>query len=408
MMLEQDPPQGDPIGQTVVKCFKDTFLAGGIPENHGPFVVRSWIALMIGFVYACTLDGYGGACAVTVVFMMSTNVAPDIASTLNVLTASTIASVVGGSIIYERVCSTGSGGWLLPFSAFAYWWFGLYVHFSGCKYASIGLLMAALSPFVLVVQCPDPDDVSGTGGAVAMWVGIRGFMMALFIVSMAEYLSTGSKTLAVYAQMSLAEGLQSISNALDVVMDDENPAEALGPASKALGDAAKYSQFATYEPRMWKCKWKHGLLTEVANLGGLMRLDILFVYRAMTGTGAAEATTGCFDYLEKTETWATMKADIKNSLENAIELALALLKHEMNEFKEFPDDFDTENLDTLDGYEEAVEGINKVEGVAFPSKDTEIATLEDDMLVKLSIIFVMLNYMNLRFAAVSRACVRES
>lgn len=408
-MLESNPPEGESIVTTFTKCIKDTFLMGGLPENHGPFVARSMLALIVGFVYACTLDGYGGACAVTIVFMMTTNVAPDIQSTLNVLTASTIASVVGGSIIYERVCSSGQGSWLLPMSVFFYWWGSLYIHFSGCKYALIGLLMAALSPFVLVVECPQ-GEASGTGGAVAMWVSIRGFMMALFIVTMCEYLSTGKNTLAVLAQKSLNEGMQALQGALDTTMGDEDPGDDLGPVSKAAGDAKKYSKFAIEEPRMWKCRWKHELLTGIANQVEMMRLDLLFMYHAMIGSGAETESNsqGCFKYLEQVEAWETMKKDIVSTLANTTDLTEALLAHECGEFTDFPDGFDRENLDSLDGFDEALEGINKVEGIAFPAKDAEIATMEDDLLAKISIIFVMINYVNGRSATCSRACVRES
>jgi hypothetical protein len=407
-MLESNPPEGESIGSTLAKSLKDTFLLSGMPENHGPFVARSMLALIVGFTYACALDGYGGACAVTIVFMMSTHVAPDIATTLNILTASTIASVVGGSIIYERVCSSGQGGWLLPISAFLYWWGSLYVHFSGCKYALIGLLMAALSPFVLVVECPDANAVSGTGGAVAMWVSIRGFMMALFIVTLCEYISTGKNTLAKLSQGSLNSALQGVQDALDTTLEDADPTDSLGPVSKNLGDAETFSKFASEEPRMWKCRWKHGLTMEISGLAALLRLDILFIHKATQGTGEDTEDEGCFHHLDKVEAWKTMKEDIVNSFDNAKELALALLAHELGEFSDYPEDFDKENLDTLDGYEDVLAGINKCEGIAFPAKDAEIATVEDDLLSKISIVLVMLNAMNGRFASISRACVREA
>jgi hypothetical protein len=404
-MLESNPPSGESIVTTFTKCIKDTFLMSGLPANHGPFVARSMIALITGFIYACTLDSYSGACAVTIVFMMTTNVAPAIGTTLKVLTASTIASVVGGSIIYERVCSSGQGGWLLPITVFIYWWGSLYVSFSGCQYALIGLLMAALSPFVLVVECPS-GDVSGTGGAVAMWISIRGFMMALFIVTMCEYLST-TKTMAKWAQASLNEGMIAIEDALEVIMGDGDPTDALAPVSKAVGDASMYSGFATEEPRMYKCKWKHALLTEVSNLTGLMRLDLMFMRHAMCGT--KDESQGCFAYFEKVDAWKAMKQDIEDSLANAKDLVIALLAHEQGEFKAFPDGFDRENLDTLDGYEECIQGLNEMSGgITFPSKDAEIETIEDDLLTQMSIIFVMLDYVNKRFAACSRAAVRES
>jgi hypothetical protein len=267
--------------------------------------------------------------------------------------------------------------------------------------------MAALSPFVLVVECPHADDVSGTGGAVAMWVSIRGFMMALFIVTICEYLSTGKESLAKLAQKSIAEGTAAIQDALGEIIEDSDPTDALVPVSKAVGDAALYSKFAIEEPRMWKCKWKHELLTEVADLTALMRLDIMFMHQAACGT--KDEASHCFGYLAKVDAWKVLKEDLETSMANARELVLALLAHERDEFKAFPESFDHESLDSLDGYEEALKGINApAVGLAFPAKDAEIETIEDDMLVQISILLVMINNVNARSAACSRAAVRES
>jgi hypothetical protein len=172
--LRLNPPVGDSFMQMAWKSFKGTFTLDGVGDAHGAIATRSWIALMLAFVYGVALDNYGGAAAVTIVFLQSTRVAPDIEATLKVLQAVAIASVLS-SIIYARSCQTGYGEYLLPFLSFLYWWGMLYVSFSGCSFATIGLLAAALSPFVLVVRCPAPEEVSGTGGALGLWIGVRGF-----------------------------------------------------------------------------------------------------------------------------------------------------------------------------------------------------------------------------------------
>merc|ERR1719333_1991140 len=102
--------------------------------------------------------------------------------------------------------------WMLPLMAFTYWWLMLYVHFSGCQFALIGLLGAALSPFVLVVRCPPPDEVSGSAGALPLWYSIRGFMMALLIMSIAEYMSS-FKTMSELVTIKLDEVLEHMQKA---------------------------------------------------------------------------------------------------------------------------------------------------------------------------------------------------
>merc|ERR1719355_505203 len=168
---------------------------------------------MLAFVYGVFVDGYGGAAAVTIVFLQSTRVAPDIEATLKVLQAVAISSVLS-AIIYARSCQTGYGEYLLPFLAFLYWWGMLYVHFSGCSFAQIGLLAAALSPFVLVVRCPAADKVSGSAGALPLWIGVRGFLIALFIMSLAEYLSS-KDGLCFLSYDALDKAINGIKGALE-------------------------------------------------------------------------------------------------------------------------------------------------------------------------------------------------
>merc|ERR1719335_2020631 len=109
---------------------------------------------------------------------------------------------------------------MLPLCAFTYWWLMLYVYFSGCQFALIGCLGAALSPFVLVVQCPAPDEVSGSAAALPLWYSIRGFMMALLIMSVAEYLSS-LKTMSQLATNALDESIEHLQEAFKKVFEDE-------------------------------------------------------------------------------------------------------------------------------------------------------------------------------------------
>merc|ERR1719248_296158 len=112
----------------VWNAFKTTFTMENAEVKHSAVATRCWFAVMIGFIYAVTLDHYTGACAVTIVFLQSTRVAPDILQTLQVLTAVAISSCVS-AIIYSRSCQAGQTAslFILPIIAFLYWWLMLYI-----------------------------------------------------------------------------------------------------------------------------------------------------------------------------------------------------------------------------------------------------------------------------------------
>merc|ERR1719191_1242866 len=221
----------------VLAAFISTFTCEGVSTAHTAIATRCWLAVMIGFIYGVTLDHYTGACAITIVFLQSTRVAPDPLATLQVLTAVAISSCVS-AIVYARSCQTGQTAslFILPLMAFLYWILMLYISFSGSSFALIGILSAALSPFVLVVRCPPPDEVSGSAGALGLWIGIRGFMIALMIMSVAEFLSA-KDTLSVLAYEPLNKAMLLIAKALKLIWKDRDPTEAISPVSGLLTEA---------------------------------------------------------------------------------------------------------------------------------------------------------------------------
>merc|ERR1719262_556618 len=222
----------------VLQAIKETFTCEKTPPAPSAISARCWRA-------------------VTIVFLQSTRVAPDILQTLQVLTAVAISSCVS-AIIYSRSCQTGQTAslFILPFMAFMYWWCMLYIAFSGSSFALIGILSAALSPFVLVVRCPPPDEVSGSANALGLWIGIRGFMIALMIMSLAEYLSS-KDTLSVLAYEPLDKAMFAMEKSLKLIWKDRHPSEYIEPIQGYLGTAKTYSKAAEQEPRFWRCKWKY-------------------------------------------------------------------------------------------------------------------------------------------------------
>jgi hypothetical protein len=313
-----------------------------------------------------------------------------------------IASVLS-SIIYARSCQTGYGEYLLPALSFLYWWGMLYVSFSGCSFAQIGLLAAALSPFVLVVRCPEPEKVSGTAGALPLWIGVRGFLVALFIMSIAEYLSS-KDSLSKISYDAVDKALGCIKEALEACWDKQDPGDALSPVSKATGDAKTFGKAAVMEPRYFKCKWKYELLLDVTKQTELLSLDCTFMRHAMCG--ADGKTKGVFSVLDGLPAFAEMKADLMATLNSARVITNELLKHEWGPFTGMSKLATLEGTEELDGLEQAIKDMNKVEGIAFPKE--EIQSIEDDLLCQISIIFMILESVNKRTASIIASCVRQS
>jgi hypothetical protein len=393
------------LGSTWFQMVSSTFWStfdphGSMGDMAGPIAVRSWTALMLAFLYGVTIDNYTGACCVTIVFFLSLRSAPDIASSLKSLTASTIASVVA-AIIFTRSCETGHGFWLLPLCSFIYWWGMMYLNFSGCNYAVIGLLAAALSPFTLVAVCP--TEVNPNAAAAGLLISVRGFIMALFLMSCAEYLSAPD-SLSKLAYESIDKAIHGIAAGVKCTWKNEDPLSALGPVSKALADAKTYGEAAREEPRMTYCPWKGDLCAEVGRWLGFMKLDLLTLHSAMCG--ADGETKAVFAVLNQCQAFGRMRDDFDGTLLMAQKICKELLMHQEGIFKGLGKLSELEGIEELEDYQDALAEINEIkEYIKFPSND-EIITIEDDLLCQISIIFVMMDYATKRIANVIGACVR--
>jgi hypothetical protein len=403
-MLRTNPPEGESFIPMVKDAIIDTFSCAKAPTGHSAIATRCWLAVMIGFIYGVTLDHYTGACAITIVFLQSARVAPDILETLKVLTAVAISSCVS-AIIYARSCQAGQTAslFILPAMAFLYWWLMLYIAFSGSSFALIGILSAALSPFVLVVRCPAPDEVSGSAAALGLWIGIRGFMIALMIMSFAEYFSA-KDTLSVLSYDPLDKAMLLVKKALKLIWKDRDPSEAIAPVGGLLGTATTYSKAAEQEPRFWRCQWKSDVVIETAAMMEYLRLDVKTMRRAMEG--ADGKTKGVFAVLNEVPAFAAMKNDLMDTYEDAHELTMLTLKHEAGAFDGLEKLNALEGIESLEGWDEAIDAVNKVKGFGFKSE--EILTLEDDLLCQISIIFIMLDFALQRVSTIISSNVRKS
>jgi len=401
-MMRENTPKGESVGTVAWQSFKSVFTLEGASPSHGPIAARCWLAVLIGFIYGVFMDNYGGACAVTVVFLQSTRVAPDILASLKCLQAVVIACVLS-AIIFANSCKSGYGDIVLPLVSFSFWWLMLYVAFSGCSFATIGILSAGLSPFTLVVRCPPVEEVSGSGGAVGLWIGIRGFILALCIMSLAEFFSA-SETLAKLSYTALNNAIVKVQAAMAQIWIDEDPTECIGPVGGLLGDAKIYGSAAVQEPRTWRAKWKFDLMDEVATWVGFLKLDVSIMRAAMCG--ADGKTGGVFEVLNKVPAFDAMKKDLEGTIEQARQITFDLLSHEWGAFGGMSTLNDLDGLSELDGYDEAIKDVNTQEEIKFPEE--EILTIEDDLLCQISIIFVMLDYQVSRVAHIIGSCVKHA
>merc|ERR1719235_1785589 len=158
-MMCTNPPLGVSFGSMVVSSFTGMFKFPS--THHDRFTIRYLAGLMLCFVFGVVMDNYGGACAVTAVFLLNTRVGPDMMATLNTLLAVVVGCVVG-AILYSYACFSGQGWVILPVATALYWLVTIHIGYSGSSFALIGLLMAALAPFVVVKECPPgvPSDTA--------------------------------------------------------------------------------------------------------------------------------------------------------------------------------------------------------------------------------------------------------
>jgi len=363
--------------------------------------MRYWVALMLCFIFGVVMDNYGGACAITAVFLLNTRVGPDMMATLNTLLAVVVGAVCG-AILYVYACLGGAGLYVLPIVSFIYWVVTIHVGYGGSSFALVGILMAGLAPFVVVKQCdPNPTD---TGGAAGLWIGIRGCIIAMVIVSLCEILSVpGVQGDLAFQEFDAAmEGLKAAFKAL---WKAEDPCPALEPVPGHIAASDMFNSGAKLEPRYWKCKWKSGFQTSCNVVATKLRLDILTIKHAMDGSGSGKQEgPKLLNILNSVPSIAAMAKDLDNTLEDAREISIELLEHGYGPFGGASKLDSLEGVDSLDGFAEA---IKQVAGkVKFP--DTAPDSMEDDLLCQLSIVFVMLDYSIKHVAEMIKDAIRNA
>merc|ERR1719181_1213189 len=182
-VLMTNPPQGVGFGAGISSGISGTFSGLGDRFNVN-FTIKHFAALVICWLWSVYVDGMGGACVITAVFLMSPAVCPDIQVFLNVLNA-VIVAVIIGTLVFQGSCGTGYGDFVLPLAAILIWTLGLYGYFAGGPLLLPCLVVVALTPFRWVTACPSGEIAAGARG---LWVGMVGNIMAIVFVCSCQFL----------------------------------------------------------------------------------------------------------------------------------------------------------------------------------------------------------------------------
>merc|ERR1719405_335790 len=147
------------------------------------FTIVHFLALVICWLYSVYVDNWAGGYVITAVFLMSTNVCPDIQAFLNVLNA-VILAVVAGTLVFQWTCGSGFGDSILPFAALFLWTVGLYGYFAKSVFLLPCLVFVALTPFRWITSCPTGDIAAGARG---LWAGMVANVIAIALVAGCQY-----------------------------------------------------------------------------------------------------------------------------------------------------------------------------------------------------------------------------
>jgi hypothetical protein len=403
-LLRTDPPKGKPFVSELIIGMKG--LTDVPVWFHYRIVSRYWCSLMLGFLFSVHLDNYVPSCAITCVFLINTRVGPDVMAMIQGLLA-VVVGIVSNALMFSFSCRFGNTTSLMCV-AVVYWFGTLTVGKGSSSLAGIGLLMAALSPFALYKFCIPDTPAAAAASAVGLWGGIRALLIAVVITVVMEFAHVPGLFTRL-ARNSLNDAFLAMQKAFgsmfeehDIANAKKNIDDALGAVSTALADADMYNAACIMEPRLAKAPWKSQFLSETSANLQKVRLDVLLIKQALCGLDGRMDLI--LELLMKVPEVKHMKADLDKTLEDARELAIGLLDHGNGKFRGLENLESIEGIDTLDGYDEALQHQCKV--VSFPRQAPECP--EDDECIRLSIVYCMLEFLIAHLADVLKAGVRRS
>jgi hypothetical protein len=356
------------------------------------------VALIICWLWSVYVDGFGGACVITAVFLMSPAVCPDIQVFLNVMNA-VIVAVVIGTLVFQSTCGTGYGYIALPVAAILIWTLGLYGYFAGGPLLLPCLVVVALTPFRWVTMCPEGEIAAGARG---LWVGMVANIMAIvFVCSCQFFMAIDRASNLCISEMD--EAFKAERDAFKAFFGHKDVTVPMGPVGGHLGAGGGYNGAAKIEPRMWRCAWKDGLYSSILAQLDQIRLDMLMLWFALAGSdGKPDAI---FEKFEHAPEWKSVQSDLNSTLEDAHNLVIGLLSDESGHFKGLSTLKVTSGIDQLDALPGLISDVSKG-GVSFPSKVGD--SMEDDELCQIGTAFLLLDITIKHIAGILQSTIRKA
>merc|ERR1719191_1900452 len=396
-LLCTNPPKGVGMGAGISAGISSTFSGLGDKFNVN-FTIKHFVAILLCWFWSVYIDNWGGGCVITSVFLMSTAICPDIQVFLNVINA-VIVAVVVGTLVFQGMCGTGYGDYLLPVVAVLIWLVMAYGYFSGGPLLLPCLLIVALTPFRWVTMCPTGDIAAGARG---LWAGLVSNCIAIFIVCTCQFLLAIDKA-SNLALTEMDEAFKCERESFTAFFAHKDITEVMAPAAGHLGTGEGYNGSAKIEPRLWKAPWKGSLYSEVIGNLTQLRLDLLMLWFCASGSDGKP--DGIFKQFEHCKQWAAVKNDLNTTFEDAHNLVMALLKHEGGKFKGLSMLKQTTGIDTLDQMPELIDDLNK-SGCSFPSKLED--SMEDDEVCQIAGALLLLDVTIGNIAAILQTSIRQA
>merc|ERR1719420_1444925 len=389
-------PQPTSLGSVFSAWLTSTWDISAMTERFNmSFTMIHYLALVISWLYSVYVDNWAGGCVITAVFLMSTDVCPNIQAFLNVLNA-VILAVVLGTLVFQGTCGTGFGDYILPFAALVLWIVGLYAYFAKSAFLLPCLVFVALTPFRWVTSCPTGDI---SAGARALWGGMVANILAILIVCGFQYLLAADRADHL-ATEELDNAWKGIRAAVDALWKHKDATEPMSGVSGHCGTGSGFCASASIEPRMWRTSWKSSLYLETVSNVQAIRLDILMMWFAMAGSDGKP--DGIFKHFEKSESnFDEVKKDLNITLEDAHTLSIKMLQHETGHFSGLKDLKTTTGIAVLDNLDGLMEDLNKL------SYEKEVpTTMEDDELCQIASVCMLLDCTIKHVAAQLKGTIR--
>jgi len=397
-MMMTDPPKGSGLGAAIVGGVTSTWDIGAMTDRFNiNFTIVHFLAILFCWFWALYVDNFGGGCVITSVFLMTTNVCPDIQGFCNVINA-VILSVMAGTLVYQWSCGSGFGDYLLPFLAFVLWTSSLYGYFAKSVFLLPCLLFAALSPFKWVSRCPTGEISAGARG---LWAGMVSTILAIVFVCSFQFVLAIDRANNLAAK-ALDDAFNGLKDSFDAFWKHQDAMEPMAGVSGNCGAGTGYCGSAAIEPRLWRNPWKKDLYMEVVGHVQQIRLDILMMWFACAGSDGKP--DGIFKKFEASKNWGPAKQDLNTTLEDAHALAMGILKHESGHFDGLSKLKVTTGIDTLDNLPDLVKDMNAA--LKFPAEAPE--TMEDDELCQISTVCMLLEATIQHMAVLLKGTIRQA